>query len=169
MRDDAELLLGDADLGERRAAVLAVDDDPVEAGEELQPERGLVRCAPRQEVVRGEHRREMRVEEAHVELGRGEPLHVQDIRVEPVKPGEPERMLRRLERNPQARAVEDARCEWIEQLPPPVAVRRGRVSEAEARRNEVDLGAGAREGRRELVVVRRRESRRVGEQNMHGS
>ena len=97
--DDAELLLGDADRGERVAAVLAVDDDPVEAREELQPERGLVRRAARQKVVRGEHRGEMRAEEARVELRRGEPLHVQDVRVEPAERGEAERVLRRLERN----------------------------------------------------------------------
>ena len=57
----------------------------------------------------------------------------------------------------------------IEELAPPVAVRRGRFSEAKARRDEVDLGAGARERRGELVVVRRREGRRVGEQDTHGS
>ena len=82
---------------------------------------------------------------------------------------EPERMLRRLERNPQPRVTEDARRQGIEELASPVAVRRGRLSEAKARRDEVDLGAGARESRGELVVVRRREGRRIGEQDVHCS
>ena len=78
-------------------------------------------------------------------------------------------MLERLQRQPQARAPEQARRERIEELAPPVAVGRGRVAEAEARGDELDLGAGAGERGRELVVVRRRERGRVGEDDAHRS
>src|SRR6185437_7435844 len=44
-----------------------------------------------------------------------------------------------------------------------------RGAETEARGHELDVGAGARERCRQLVVVRRREGRRIGEQDTHGS
>ena len=80
----------------------------------------------------------------------------------------PERMLRDLERHAQRRPPEDARRHGIEDLPAAVAARLRRVAEAKARRNELDLCAGPRERLRELVVVRRREGRRIGEQDAHG-
>ena len=55
---------------------------------------------------------------------------------------EPERVLERLQRQPQPRAAEQARGERIEELASRVAVGRGRVAEAEARRDELDVGAG---------------------------
>ncbi len=106
MGDHPEVLLGDADLGERVPAALAVDDDPVEAGEQPAPERRFVRGAARQEVVRRKNRGQMRAEEERVELGRGEPLHVEDVRLETAERGEAERMLHDLDRQAQPRAAE---------------------------------------------------------------
>ena len=104
-----------------------------------------------------------------VELRRGQPLHVEDVRVEPVERAQAERMLRRLERQPQARASEDPRRKRIEELAPPVAVGYRRFAETEMRRDELDIGARARERGSQLVVVRRGEGRRIGEQDAHGS
>src|SRR5205814_7724800 len=55
----------------------------------------------------------------------------------------------------------------VEDLPPCVPVRSRRVSEAESRGEELDLGARAPEPRRQLVVVLRREGRRVAERDVH--
>ena len=68
----------------------------------------------------------------------------------------------------QPRAAEEPGRERVEELPPPVAVRRGDGAEAEARGDELDLGARARERRGERVVVRRREGGRIGEDDAHG-
>ena len=78
-------------------------------------------------------------------------------------------VLDRLQRQPQPRAPEEPRRERVEPLAAPVAVRRRDVAEAEARRRELDVGAGAGERRGELVVVPRRERRRIGEQDAHRS
>ena len=166
--DDPELLAIDAELGEGVGAALAVDDDPVEAGEEPPPQVGAVRGTAREKVVRREDRGQMRAEEEGVELGRGEPLHVEDVGVEAAERGEPERMLRGLERQPQNRPPEDARRDGIEELPAPVAGRLGHGAEAKAGGHELDLRPCARQRLCELVVVRRREGRRIGEQDAHG-
>ena len=78
-------------------------------------------------------------------------------------------MLQRLQRQAQARPFEEARRERIEALASPVAVRVGQVTEAEAGRRELDLGARARQRGGELVVVPGRERRRIGKQDAHGS
>ena len=168
MGDDPEPLRVDAELGERLPAALAVDDDPVEAREEPAPELGAVRRAAGEEVVRGEDRGQVRAEEERVELRRGQPLDVEDVGVEAAERGEPERMLGDLERQAQPRAAEDARRERIEELAARVSVRLRRVAEAEARGDELDVRARPRERRGELVVVRRREGRWIGEQDAHG-
>ena len=85
------------------------------------------------------------------------------------EPREPERVLERLQRQPQPRASEKARGERVEELAPPVAGRLGRVAEAEAGGDELDLGSGAGERRGELVVVRRRERGWVGDDDAHRS
>ena len=101
MRDHPQPLRVDAELGERVPAALAVHDDPVEAREEPAPEVGAVRGAAGEEVVRREDRGQVRAEEERVELGRGQPLDVEDVRVEAAERGEAERMLRDLERQAQ--------------------------------------------------------------------
>jgi L-cysteine/cystine lyase len=165
--DDAQPLAGDAEPGERFPAVLAVHHDAVEAAEEPPPELRPVRGAAREQVMRGEDRRQVRPEEQSVELGRRKPLDVQDVRLDAAERAEPERMLRDLEREPQARASEQARRERVEELPPPVALRGRDVPEPETRGHELDLGTGSGERGRKLVVVRRGEGRGIGEDDAH--
>jgi len=161
--DDARV---DAERREGLAAALAVHDDRVEAAQERAPERLLAGRPARQEIVRGEDRRRVWAEEHAVELG-DEPLHVQDVRASRPQRGEAERMLRDLERQPQGRASEEPRRERVEELASPVAVGGGRLAEAEARRDELDVGARRRERGRERVVVRGRERGRIGEDDAH--
>jgi len=172
MGDDSQPFAVYAELGERVPAALAVHDDPVEAREEPAPQAGAVRGAPREQVVCGENGRQVWAEEERVELGDGEPLNVEDVRVqaalEAAQRGKPERMLDNLERQAQPRPPEQARREGIEELPAPVSLRLRRVAEAEAGRDELDVHARPRQRRGELVVVRRREGRRIGEQDAHG-
>ena len=150
-------------------AALAVHDDPVEAREEPAPEIGAVRGAAGEKVVRREDRGQVRAEEVRVELGRGQPLDVQHVRAEAAERGEPERMLRDLERQAQPRAAEDARRERDRRARGArYPSGSGAVAEAEARGDELDVRARARERRGELVVVRRREGRWIGEQDAHG-
>ena len=101
MRDDPKSFRLDAELGERLPATLAVHDDPVEPREEPAPQVGAVRGAAGQEVVRRENRRQMRTEEKRVELGCGQPLEVQYIRLQAAERREPERMLDNLDRQAQ--------------------------------------------------------------------
>ena len=108
-------------------------------------------------------------EQQHVGLRRRQPLHVDDVGRRRGEPREPERVLERLQRQAQPRAPEEARRERVEELAAPVAVRLRCVAEAEARRDELDLGAGPGERGRELVVVRRRERGRIGEDDAHRS
>ena len=93
-------------LCECLASALAVHDDAVEAGEEAAPQVLLACGAPRQEVVRGEDGRRVRPEEAQVELG-DEPLQVQHVGTLRAQRREPERMLGDLERQAQARTLEE--------------------------------------------------------------
>ena len=106
--DDPEPFRLDTPPGERLPAVLAVHDDAVEARENPPPELGAVRRAAWEEIVRREDRRQVRAEEARVELGRGQPLDVEDVCVEAAQGGEPQRVLHDLERQAQRRAAEDA-------------------------------------------------------------
>src|SRR5207253_7052883 len=87
------------------------------------------------------------------------------VRPESPESGEPERMLRDLQRQAERRPSEDPRRERIEELAAPVAVRVGRGSEAKAGGDELDVRARPRQRRGELVVVRRREGGRIGEQD----
>jgi endonuclease/exonuclease/phosphatase family metal-dependent hydrolase len=166
--DDAKPLSVHAQLGKRLAAALAVHDDPVEAREEPAPQLGAVRRAARKQVVGREDGGQVRPKEVRVELWRGQPLEVEDVRAEQAKRGEPERMLRDLERQTQRRAAEEARRERIEELAASVSVRLRRGAEAKARRDELDVRPRPRQRRGELVVVRRREGRWIGEQDAHG-
>ena len=76
-------------------------------------------------------------------------------------------MLGDLERQPKARPAEDARRERIEELPPHVAVRPRRIAEPEVGRHKLDVGARARESGGELVIVGRRERRRICQDDAH--
>ena len=167
--DDAQALAGDAQRLERLRSTLAVHDDPLEAGEERTPEPDLRRRASREHVVRGQHARGPRAQEEAVELRGREPLHVDDVCAHHAEPGEPEGVLDCLDGDPQPRPSEEPRGERVEELPPPVAVRRGHGPEAEARRDELDFGTGSRERGGELVIVGRRERGRVGENDAHAA
>jgi endonuclease/exonuclease/phosphatase family metal-dependent hydrolase len=107
-------------------------------------------------------------EEERIELRCGQPLDVEDVCVKAAEGGQPERVLHNLERQAQRRPSEEARRGGIEELPAPVSVRLRSGAEAEARGGELDVRSRPRERRRELVVVRRGEGRRIGEQHAHG-
>jgi hypothetical protein len=166
MRDDAESPLA-RQLGQLVPAALAVDDDPLEPAEEPAPEVAFLRGAPREQVVRREDEGLTETEDPIVDLRRGEPLEVSDVSVPAAQPGEPDRVLEQLHGDPEPGASKEARAHRVEQLASSVAVRLGRVAEAKRRRDELDLGAGARERRGKGVVVLRRKSRRVGEEDAH--
>ena len=103
-----------------------------------------------------------------VQLRRGEPLKMQHVGAATAQRRQPDRMLRRLQRHAQPRAAaEQPRRQRIEQLDPLVPVRGGRLPEAEPGGDELDLGSGTGERGRELVVVRRREGGRIGEEHAH--
>jgi len=155
-----------AETCECLASALAVYDDAVEALEQPSPKILLPRRAPRQEVVRGEDRRDMRAEQAHVEL-RYEPLEMQHIRALSPQRRKPKRMLGHLERQAKAGPLKQPRRERIEELAPDVAVRPRRLAEPKVRRDEHHVYARAREGGGQLVVVRRSERRRICEYDPH--
>jgi hypothetical protein len=144
-----------------------MDDDPLEAAEEASPQLPLRSCSAREEVMRGEDERGPLAQQPVVDLWRRQPLDVGNVGVPPAETGKPERMLEELDRDPQPRAPKDPRAEWIEELAARVAVRLGRLAEAERRGDEVDVCACPRERRGELVVVRHGEARRIEERHPH--
>ena len=95
------------ELGELVSAALAVHDDALEAAEEPPPELALRRRAPRKHVVRREDERPARAEQPVVELGRGQPLEMDDVGVAARQPRKPDRMLEQLHRDPQPGAAEE--------------------------------------------------------------
>ena len=103
-----------------------------------------------------------------VGLRQREPLDVQHVGAPRRERADDAGVLERLQRQPRARALEEARRERIEALDAPVAVRRRQLREAEARRRDLDQGARAGERRGELVVVPRRVRRRVCDDDAHG-
>src|SRR4029078_12822049 len=64
--------------------------------------------------------------------------------------------------------AEEARREGIEERPARVSVRLRRGAEAKTRGDELDVGPRPCQCGGELVVVRRREGRRIAEQDAHG-
>ena len=70
-------------------------------------------------------------------------------------------------RNTEPRAAKHARAERVEELVAPVALRRGKLGETEARRDKLDVRSGRRERRGEVVVVVRRVGRRVRDDDTH--
>jgi hypothetical protein len=103
VRDHARV---DSERRQRLSAALAVDHDSVEPPQQGAPQLLLARRAPRQEVVRGEHRRGVGMQESNVQFG-DEPLHVQHVAAMHAKCRQPERMLGDLERQSQPRALEE--------------------------------------------------------------
>ena len=77
-------------------------------------------------------------------------------------------VLGRLQRQPGARAAEEARGERVEPLDAAVSLGRRQLGEAEVGGGELDVGARPRERRGELVVVPRRVGGRIGEDDAHG-
>ncbi len=65
------------------------------------------------------------------------------------------------------RAPEEPRGERVEALDSPVAVGRRELGEAEVRGQDLNLGARAPKRSRELVVVPRRERRRICKHDTH--
>src|SRR5207244_465738 len=72
-----------------------------------------------------------------------------------------------LGRWPQLRAPEEARAERIERLTAAIPGRRGHGAEAERRRDELDVRPRTGERGCQLVVVRRREGGRIGDDDAH--
>ena len=105
--DHAQLLVRHAERRQGLASALRVDDDPLEAAERAAPETGLAGGASRQQVVGREHERRTVAQQPRVELGHGQPLHVDDVRRRGGEPRQAERMLEHLQRHAQARAAEE--------------------------------------------------------------
>src|SRR5262249_37127991 len=135
--------------------------------EQPAPELALRRGPPRQQVVCGEDGRHARPKDAGVELRRGQPLHVEDVGLAREERGGPGHVLRDLDRDAHPRPPEHARAERIEGLAATIAVRRPRRAEPEERRDELDVRSRVCQRRCELVVVRRREGGRVGDDDAH--
>ena len=165
--DHAELLLRNAEVGEDAAATLAVHDDSLEPGKQPSPESGLRRRPTGEQVVRGEHERRSMAKQAQVDLRQAEPLDVDDVSRHSREPREAERVLECLHGHAERRAPEDPRGDRIEDLTSSVPRGRRHRAEAEARGDELDLGSRATERGRQLVVVERRESGRIGKDDAH--
>jgi len=163
VRDHARV---DPERGQRLAPALAVHDDAVEARVGAAPELRVGRAA-RQQVVRGKDERRTLAKQPVVQLRRCEPLDVGDVGAASAQAGKPERMLDELDRNAEARAAKESGADGIEELVAPVAVRLGRLAEAERGGDELHLRARTDERGGELVVVLRRERGRVGKENAH--
>ena len=104
-----------------------------------------------------------------VDLRQREPLDVEHVGSEPRERGGDAEVLGGLQRQPGARAAEHARGERVEALDCGGSRRAGGSS---AKRNR-DVASstsapGARERRRELVVVPRRVGGRIGDDDAHG-
>ena len=164
MRNHARV---DAEFDQHLAPVLAVHDDAIEAGEQPAPQVALRRRTPRQEIVCGEDRWHARAKEPCVQLGRCEPLHVQDVRAAQQEGGRSGQVLGRLEGQPEPGTAKQPRAERIERLAAAIAVRSRDVAEPKLRGDELDVRAGPRERGGQRVVVRGREGGRVGEDDAH--
>ena len=155
MGDHAQLAFGDPELDERVAAALVWTTTPSKRSKRRRqrPVFEAVRRGSRSCAVKTSGARVP--EKSGIELGRREPLHVDDVGRNAGEPHETERVLERLQRQPQSRALEEPRRQRVEELSAPVPVGLGDGAEAKARGDEVDVGSRAGERRRELVVVRR--------------
>ncbi len=158
----------DPQLGERRGATFGVHDDAFEAAEQPPPELPFGGGAPRQQVVGGEDGGAA-VADVDVELGEREPLHVDDVGAHPPERGRDREMLDALERQPRARTARQTSRERVVVLMAAVTDRSRERREAEARGDELDLGAGTGERRAELVVVPGRKGRRIGDHHVHAA
>ena len=168
VRDDPDPRRIHSDLRyETLPAAVAVGDDTVEATVEPTPEIALRRGPSRQDVVRGDDGRPAVWQQARVELRERRPLDVKDVAWYATEPRQADCVLRRLQRQAERGAAEQAGAPRIEELGAAVAVRHRRSAEAERRRDELYLRTGRGEGRRQRVVVRQREGGGVEEDNAH--
>ena len=145
-----------------------MDDDSPEAPEEVEPQVAVGFRAAGEEVVGGEDGGSAQPQECPVDPRPGEPLQVDDVGLLPREPGHPDRVLEPLQGQSQHGASEGARAPRVEELAPNVPVRCGRLPEAEARGDELDVGSRAGERRGEFVVVLRGERRWVAMEDAHG-
>ena len=152
---------------ERLAAALAVDDDSLEAPEGAAPELGLRRRPARQQVVGGEDRRCAVPEQPQSSSGAASHWTWRTSAGVAARRARPSGCSSAFSGSAQPRAAEEPRRERVEELAAAVALRLGRVAEAEPRRDELDVDTLPVRARGELVVVRRREGRRVGEDDAH--
>ena len=90
-----------------------------------------------------------------------------DVGASAAQTGKPARMLDELDRNAEARAAKESGADWVEEVATPVTVRLRRLAEAKRGGDELHLRARPDERGGKLVVVLRRERRRVGEENAH--
>ena len=157
----------DAEIGERLASALRVNDDRVEPAEHPAPQVALVRCAPRQEVVGGEDRWSAKPQ-VDVGLRERKPLHVHDVCAGERQRRDDRSVFHRLERQAKTRALEDSRRQRVEALLAAIALRGRDVPEPEPRGCKGHVRAVPSEGGSELVVVPGSERRRVGEEHAHG-
>ena len=105
MRDDAQPHWVDPQVRQRLAAVLAVHDDAGEPLQQRPPQVALRRRPARKEVVGGEDRRPVHSQHAVVDLGRREPLVVDDLPAPGADTDEADRVLGGLERKPGGASV----------------------------------------------------------------
>ena len=165
MRNDVG---ADAEVGERLAAALAVDDHAVEAREDAPPQVLAGGGSPRQEVVGGEDGRRPEPE-MDVRLWQGQPLQMQNVGTRQGERPHHVDVLDPLQRQPKPRTSEQPRGERVEPLAASIPVGGWNLAEPEPGRRELDGRAGSGERRRQLVVVPRRECRRIREQYAHRS
>ena len=147
MRNDVG---ADAEVGERLAAALAVDDHAVEAREDAPPQVLAVGGSPRQEVVGGEAGRRPEPE-MDVRLWQGQPLQVQNVGTRQGERPHHVDVLDPLQRS-RSRDVRTASRRAVEPLAASIPVGGWNLAEPEPGRRELDGRAGSGERRRQLVV-----------------
>ena len=140
--------------------------DAVEPEQDRPPEIALLRCTPWEQIVCRENRRRSEAE-PRVEPRHAEPLHVDDIGLDARQISRDAKVLDRFERHAQGRPAKQARRRRIEPFPSPVAGRCGKLAEAEPGSRHLDLGPGARERGRQLVVIPGGEGGRIGDRDAH--
>ena len=164
MRDHARV---NADVRERTASVFAVHDDAVETREQRLPKRAIRSGPSWQDVMRREHRRDARAQQHTVELRRSKPLNVEHVRSSPHEVDRPGHVLDDLQRHAERRPAKDPRRDRVKRFDSSVSQWPRRFSEAEVRRDQVDVRAGAGKRRGELVVVGGCERGWIGEDDAH--
>ena len=111
--------------------------------------------------MRSHDRRPGAREQARVDLGQRGPLHVEDVPAAAPKADETDEVLDCSKRQAQPRPPEQASAERVEELDSAVAGRLVALTEAKLRRQELDVEIELGERTRQMVVVGRREGRRI--------